>query len=441
MRVEQIGEAMLYEGDALQVLCTIPGATMNCCVTSPPYWGLRDYGIEPQVWGGDSECRHEWGDPIKGKSQSGSLSGSKLDGTPPGEERRPTWESTCCSLCGAWRGSLGLEPTPELYVKHIVMIFEEVRRVLQDDGTLWLNLGDSYAGGGRAGNNPEYMNKHKMFGKAGWDSGIFGLPQAVPAGLKPKDLVGIPWRVAFALQAAGWYLRSDIIWSKPNPMPESVTDRPTKAHEYIFLLSKSARYYYDKEAMSEPAKTGWNGSSFTDERDLLVHPNAGTNRKIPSGWDTGPGAHGVYHRNGRALWDTQDKQSSGRRMIENTRRAREEGGDHDSPFGETRNMRTVWTIATRPCKLSHFATFPDEIARRCILGGCPVGGTVLDPFAGTMTVSITAAKVDRKSIAIELSPEYYEMGKVLVGREYQQFKLFEPEDLKQPVEQGDAFDA
>lgn len=270
----------IYPGDALQVLKTLEAESVQCCVTSPPYWGLRDYGVF---------------------------------------------------------GQIGLEPTPDLYVAALVNIFREVRRVLRDDGCLWLNLGDSYA------SKPQTDN--------------FADPKAtrrVPGGrcrtdaIKPKDLVGIPWMVAFALRADGWYLRSDVIWAKPNPMPESVTDRPTKAHEYLFLLTKSARYYYDAEAVREPAQ----------DRDWLTE----TSRK------------------GRAELMGRFADDRTKATMDDTGQYAYHHGAGFKPGNGGRNLRTVWTIATQPYSGAHFATFPPALAERCIKAGtsekgrCPACG-------------------------------------------------------------------
>lgn len=282
------------------VLRGLPDESVYCVVTSPPYWRLRDYGVECQ---------------------------------------------------------LGQEPTPEEYVEKLVRVFQEVRRVLRKDGTLWLNLGDGYAAGGHGGGGKfmemrgtAWLNRQN---KRGWRS--------APVGLKPKDLVGIPWRVAFALQADDWYLRSDIIWSKPNAMPEGVTDRPTKSHEYLFLIAKSKKYFYDMDAVREPQKT-------KDER----HEGASCYRSNhPSAWSV----------RSRAL----------------------------HPLGK--NRRSVWEIATSPHPRSHFAVFPEKLVEPCILAGCPAGGTVLDPFCGSGTVGVVALRHGRRFIGIELNPEYVEMAK------------------------------
>jgi DNA modification methylase len=305
----------IKQGDAIEVLKTMPDQCINTCVTSPPYWGLRDYGVE---------------------------------------------------------GQIGLEKTPEEYVSKIVEVFREVKRVLRDDGTLWLNLGDSYAGSGKgAWDNKEVQKEVYVPDK---DSPQCKLKK-VPQGLKPKDLVGIPWMVAFALRADGWYLRSDCIWHKPNPMPESVTDRPTKAHEYIFLLSKSQHYYYDHEAIKEPA-------AYDGRKDTLLKGSP----KYKKGVVPGQVAHSMAAK-GHERWKKNER------------------GEY------VRNKRSVWTVPTQPFPEAHFAVYPPALITPCILAGCPVGGTVLDPFAGSGTTLLVATQHNRKSIGIELNPEYIEIAK------------------------------
>jgi len=355
---------VIYHGNALSILRLMESESVQCCVTSPAYWGLRDYGVEPSIWDGDSECVHEWGDcSIKKYAPKRDHNGAKEFGDTRGQEPcRQGFETNLiqgqfCQKCGAWCGCYGLEPTPELYVEHTVQIFHEVKRVLKDDGTLWLNLGDSYA--------THASKRSGQFGngiKSGFDD-VF-TKRKTPAheiGLKEKDLVGIPWRVAFALQSDGWYLRSDIIWHKPNPMPESVTDRPTKSHEYVFLMSKSRKYYYDAGAVAEPS---------------IYAPGCG--------WDDAGHEIAVKTAN----------------VINPAFRA----------IKETRNKRTVWTVATKPYKEAHFATFPPDLIIHCIKAGSRKGDMVLDPFGGSMTTAYVAKELNRKAIMIELNAEYIDMG-------------------------------
>ena len=282
-------------GDCIEVLQVLEAGSVHTCVTSPPYFGLRDYGHD---------------------------------------------------------GQIGLESTPDEYVAKLVAVFREVRRVLREDGTLWLNLGDSYAA------NRSYQVTDQKWRDVGNGKG-----SAVPDGLKPKDLIGIPWRVAFALQADGWYLRSDIIWHKPNPMPESVMDRPTSAHEHVFLLAKSERYYYDADAIAEPSINAGRVVSYTGTQKNDGHENR-----------TYPGAK-----------------------------------PRDIEVAPTRNRRNVWTVATKPYSEAHFAVYPPDLIEPCILAGCPEGGTVLDPFGGAGTTGLVADRLDRNAVLIELNPEYATM--------------------------------
>lgn len=357
-------EFQILQGDVLDILATLPAESVQCVVTSPPYWGLRDYGLPPSVWGGDSGCEHGWGEWQESHDErEGTIHGKTrtTDRFYGDESRRFNGNhqkhsaGSFCRHCGAWRGCFGLEPTPELYTEHAVRIFREVRRVLKPDGVLFLNLGDSYAGSrGNTAEKPGVDNK-----AAGGDNGIpTGIRKDV-SGLKPKDLVGIPWRVAFALQSDGWWLRSDIIWAKPNPMPESVRDRPTKAHEYVFLMTKSAKYFWNADAVRE--------TSICERlRGPASHPCPDTN-----------GNNGLSRREGNGY----------------------------------RNIRSVWTIATKPFPQSHFAVFPPEIPQRCIAAGSREGDTVLDPFGGAGTTGMVALRMGRRAILVDLSPEYVEMAR------------------------------
>ena len=402
----------VHIGDCRAVMAEMPAESVHCVVTSPPYWGLRDYGTA--TWdGGHADCDHA---PRMGVSRTSTLGGGEPDGSP---RDRPV----IVCRCGARRidAQLGLEATPEAYVAAMVAVFREVRRVLRDDGTLWLNLGDSYAGSGRgawnvsdevkdaAGVKEVYRPKVRPVGDSPRDNAVTkgAGDERTPNGLKPKDLVGIPWRVAFALQADGWYLRSDIIWSKPNPMPESVTDRPTKAHEYLFLLTKSARYHYDAEAVREVAQSGPSdlrkmaegkeriGGLVKEQTDPLLKASALTNigrKRSVGGRPLGP--------HGGAAPDS-DRQTAGARM---GRGAGWRDDPSTTPVG--RNIRSVWTIATQPYPGAHFATFPEKLVEPCIKAGCPSDGVVLDPFAGSGTVGRVANRLGRRAVLIDLSADY-----------------------------------
>lgn len=311
----------ILQGDAIEQLRTLPDESVHCCVTSPPYWGLRDYGTA-QWEGGEDGCDHVG---VESRTVSGS-DGKQY--TNAGSNR--VFSGDC--KCGAKRidSQLGLEKTPEEYVAKMVEVFREVRRVLRKDGTLWLNLGDSYAASSGTGGTNSFQPKQPMFAYS----------RAAPPGLKPKDLCGIPWRVAFALQADGWWLRSDIIWAKPNPMPESVTDRPTKSHEYLFLLTKSASYFYDAEAIKEKME-----QCSIDRFASVVKNNE---QFDPSRHKNASGVQSPYELLTRA----------GRNLINST----------------TRNKRSVWTVATAPYPEAHFATYPPDLIKPCILAGTSAKG-------------------------------------------------------------------
>jgi DNA modification methylase len=335
-------------GDCLAVMRAWPDRCLHMGVTSPPYWGLRDYGIEPSIWGGDSSCEHEWGEwkeshdvreePSSGKSRTTDRCYGEQSRRFDGNHQKHS-HGAWCTKCGAWRGCYGLEPTVELYIEHTVLIFREVRRVLRDDGTLWLNLGDSYNsnpswGRGKTTLEGRHQDAIPQKPAGGW------LSHAKTETLKPKDLCGIPWRVAMALQADGWYLRQDIIWHKPNPMPESVADRCTKAHEYLFMLSKSPRYYYDAEAIKEEGV----GHQMSREE------YAEALRRTSEQW---------YVR-------VSGTPKSGSKSDNNLTAGK-------CPPGG-RNKRSVWTVATAPFKEAHFATFPPDLIRPCIRAGTSAKG-------------------------------------------------------------------
>lgn len=318
----------ILQGDCREVLATLPAESVNCCVTSPPYYALRDYGVA---------------------------------------------------------GQIGMEPTLQEYLDTMVGVFREVWRVLRPDGTCWVNMGDTYASGGDRGGQGaggKMADRAVVAARTGRggrlaspkhasaEASAFCGPNQFPQdGIKPKDIMGVPWRVAFALQADGWYLRQDIIWHKPNPMPESVTDRCTKAHEYVFLLSKSERYYYDADAIAEPADP-----------------------KYESRYDA-PFNNGTKEANGAGRPGNAANTAG---ML---------------TYTGTRNRRSVWTVPTAPFKGSHFATFPPDLIRPMIRAGCPQGGTVLDPFGGSGTTGMVAEQEGRNAVLIELNPAYIEMQK------------------------------
>ena len=434
----------LFLGNCLEVLPTLPPSSVQCCITSPPYWGLRDYGTA--TWeGGDQNCDH-----VSDESKTKKFGNDAFNENRPSREETKTagyYFDKECEKCGATRidAQFGLEQSPKEYVDNLVKVFREVRRVLRDDGTLWLNLGDSYNGSGKGANGDGSAGKAGDInsGSKGTQQGTFTKSDVI--GLKPKDLVGIPWRVALALQADGWWLRQDIIWHKPNPMPESVTDRCTKAHEYIFLLTKSAKYFYDSEAVKEPVS-----------EVSLKRAEYGWDCDRPSTKNASMGGDGIHVG------------KMGTRFV--------------NPTG--RNKRSVWTVTTKPFRGAHFATFPPDLIEPCILAGsatkccavcgapwervvervaatskkCPKtdtmyqaqGGTgekktgtigmsgggridgysntlgyqptcecggetqpsmVLDPFSGAGTTGAVAVQHGRRYIGIELNPDYLEMSR------------------------------
>lgn len=363
-------------GDVRTVLMTLPENSIQCIVTSPPYWGLRDYGIPPSIWGGLNGCEHEWStkqiivettENARWQHNEGGYGQNryKKEGRRANEDRTYEERPRGSCQCGAWRGCLGLEPTPEMFIEHMVEVCGGLWRVLRDDGTFWLNLGDSYASGGRGQGGKATVSQRE--GNAGWHS--------PPPGLKHKDLVMMPHRVALALQEDGWWVRSTVVWSKPNPMPESCQDRPTSAHEYIFLLTKNARYFYDGDAVREPLP----------ESSIKRYQHA-----IDSNEQFNP----EKHKN------TDGIQSPMEILTRAAKNVIAKG---------SRNLRNVWHIPTQSFSGAHFATFPEKIPETCILAGSRPGDTVLDPFAGSGTTLKIARKLGRSAIGIDISEEYKEL--------------------------------
>ena len=312
-----MSENIIINRDCLLALRDLPDESVNCCVTSPPYYALRDYGMDAQI---------------------------------------------------------GREDSPEEYIRRLVLVFREVRRVLTADGTLWLNIADTYCG---TGNKGGYLDPKNPKGRNGQSVSL----ARRASGCKQKDMIGIPWLLAFALRADGWYLRSDIIWCKANPMPESCKDRPSRCYEHVFLLTKSKKYYYDALAIAEPIAEGT----------------------------------AARYKGGRSVSSKYAEEIPGQGKVQKLNAARAAGTITDADISPVRNARDVWHINTVPYKGGHFAAYPPKLAERCILAGCPRGGIVLDPFFGSGTTGLAAVKNDRRYIGIELNAEYCELAKERIG--------------------------
>lgn len=312
-----MSENIIINRDCLAALRDLPDESVNCCVTSPPYYALRDYGMDAQI---------------------------------------------------------GREDSPEEYIRRLVLVFREVRRVLTHDGTLWLNIADTYCG---TGNKGGYLDPKNPKGRNGQSVSLARRASEC----KQKDMIGIPWLLAFALRADGWYLRSDIIWCKANPMPESCKDRPSRCYEHVFLLTKSKKYYYDALAIAEPIAEGT----------------------------------AARYKGGRSASSKYAEEIPGQGKVQKLNAARAAGTITDADISPVRNARDVWHINTVPYKGGHFAAYPPKLAERCIVAGCPRGGIVLDPFFGSGTTGLVAVKNDRRYIGIELNAEYCELAKERIG--------------------------
>jgi DNA modification methylase len=407
---------MLIRGDARHI--PLPDNSVQCVVTSPPYWGLRKYSGEQElVWSvreskGIVRCNrgdHAWGEP--GVRRNGRDWDPTIGESPVGRDYQGSTGSFC-QLCGAWRGAFGLEPTIEMYVEHSVEILREIRRVLRPDGVCFWNIGDCYAtGAGRVGDCPGGGKQGEKWtgyrgsnstkgGKERWADGAMGVgpiqqPNRMPqAGLKPKDLCLIPARVALATQADGWWVRSDIIWAKPNPMPESVRDRPTDAYEHILMLTKSERYYWDAEAAKEPF--------------VSTEKHRATATWV-KGWASEEGPHTPIEHAQLAPSHKGSKFNSERKKVVAPNVGN--GDRKDSAFG--RNLRNVWTFATQPYKGAHFATFPVELVIRCLQAASKPGDLVMDPFGGSGTVGQVAFNMGRRFVLLDLA--YQDLARKRIG--------------------------
>lgn len=451
-------------GDTIDVMRTLPDECVQEICTSPPYWNLRDYGLPPSIWGGDPDCEHSF-EPTKVAGGNGDGSARRRDRK--GGVHRGGLQPGFCR-CGAWKGCFGLEPTPGLYLEHAVMIFEECRRILRDDGVMLLNIGDSMATGGNGGGGGAYMAER---GAAAWKAkkSLNGWRSA-PPGLKHKDMVGIPWEMAFALRQAGWYLRSEIIWQKKSPMPESVSDRPTKGHEQVFLLAKDSDYFYDAFATREKAAGAQPGNK-THKQKTAYDEGAREHRRAAGLLEM----TACEFRNPRSVWPIDA--TAGELLAYLVDRGVDLSGVPEL-FDE--HPTSVWELSSEPLKAAHFAAMPTELARRCLIAGvsergsCPECGApwrrvtkkervptrpgvgskvhvvagdsdicgnrdperhvtrvetigweptckcgrpdtvpcvVFDPFAGAGTTLLVARRLGCRAIGIELNPEYADMAR------------------------------
>jgi DNA modification methylase len=374
---------MIINADALAGLKNLADESVDMCVTSPPYYGLRDYGTGK--WkGGKPDCDHK-GELLRTRAFININTGTGID-VKNAENKAPY--KRVCAKCGAVRDDMqiGLEETPEEYINRLVLVFREVKRVLKNDGTLWLNIADSYAGSRKGGaTHPENAGNYKQ----GTNRGLIGQKETTFVSwgeCKPKELLGIPWLLAFALRADGWYLRQDIIWYKPNCMPESVRDRCTKSHEYLFLLSKSRYYYFDNEAIKEPCVNG----DPNPPRGSMGTTSLNQGRRLKGNSKSFRG--GGAYTNNRSFNNSADIK-------------RESHGNKPNPR-LLRNKRSVWAVASYPYKEAHFATFPPDLIRPCILAGSRPSGIVLDPFFGSGTTGLVASEHGRGYIGIELNTDY-----------------------------------
>jgi DNA modification methylase len=387
----------IEQGHVLDVLRAMPDGCVQTIVTSPPYWGLRDYGLPPMVWDGDGECWHEWGEQIiRPQHGDNGATGSTLQGGKTTQTQTQR-KSTChafCVRCGAWSGSLGLEPDPALYLQHMRQIFTECFRVLRRDGTMWINMGDSY-NTYRANAQPS----KSLSITAGEQRPERLKGHGLEVGCLPnKSLLMMPARLAIALQDDGWLLRAEIVWAKLAPMPESVRDRPTRSHEMIYLFAKQGRYFYDADAIRQPSVSDHGSGN-------------GYKREARLSYRDGNGARGSEEPRVPHSRRSNDLETYGR-WVDNPPRIVPDAGV---------NIRSVWTIGPEPLHDEHYAAYPTEIPRRCIAAGSREGDVILDPFAGSGTTILTALRLGRRAIGIELSEKYAAMARRRISEDAPMF--------------------
>ena len=363
---------MIHHGNALEVQRTFPDKSIDMCMTSPPYWGLRDYGMEPMAWDGKEGCKHNWN--LKEHKDTRGNEGSNLTGRNPYKEgeARLNYSEGFCQKCGAWKGQLGLEPMPDLYIKHLCDIFDETWRVLKDGGSLWVNIADSYFSQG----GPQVVNTINENRVGGSDTQNAGKSRTLVSGHKAKSLVGIPERFVLEMMDRGWIRRNTIIWFKPNCMPTSAKDRFTVDFEFVYFFTKKRKYYFEQQY--EPHLTQENRP------------------------------HGI-------VWEREydyDSKYAKKHYKDYSIRQKRGGNtnpDFRNPSG--RNKRCVWRITTKPFAAAHFAVFPEELCETPIKAGCPKSGIVLDPFFGSGTLGAVALRLGRNFVGIELNPAYIEIAK------------------------------
>jgi len=368
--------ATVYCGHVLDVLRELPAESSDCIVTSPPYWGLRSYKTEPVIWDNYSGCEHEWGDASYKRRSSDGMPGFSKErydiATYEALRRDIPVSSAFCLKCHAWKGELGLEPTIELYISHLLQIFDEVKRVLKKTGTCWVNIGDSYASSGgpsrhRGYFDPKWPNARK---------GDFDEPSSYPQSVESKSLCLIPERFALGMVERGWILRNIVIWYKSNPMPESVKDRFTGTYEYVYFFTKSRRYFFEQQF--EP----YSPITLADRRIIKIQAGVKLQRIRNKDFKD------------NCIQDARDVRDRALRSID---------------ISQGRNLRDVWQINTQPYPEAHFATFPEDLVKTPILAGCPQDGIVLDPFCGSGTTLAVAKMLGRQAIGIDINSKYCDL--------------------------------